>query len=137
MKRSTAAGLGVAALAVAVLWPRRAPAVAPAAVGLGGAPGELGLRVEGERIVMPADGWGAWMQRAPVAVSEAIEAGAGGAHGVAVALLRRALPAHRWPPRRGDPGFEQWPLIVRKVAEAFDIESDPEPQRRPLQVVKE
>ena len=113
-----AAGLALAASA------KKTPPVAMA---------KMGVRVEGERIVM--DDWGAWMTGAPETVAAAVEAGAGGAQGVTIALMRKALPEHRWPPRMGDPGFEQWGSIVRTVAEAFNIEPEPEPTRRPFRVV--
>jgi hypothetical protein len=84
---------------------------------------------------MPPDGWGSWMTSAPAAIEQAISGGAGGAQGITIALMRRALPSHRWPPREGDPGFDQWPTIVRAVAEAYGLEPDPQPTRRPFQVV--
>jgi hypothetical protein len=134
---------GVAVVAI-VLWPAeqaelglgQAPA-APAAPAPAPAPATFGLRVEGENIVLPRDGWGPWMGQAPEAVTAAIRAGAGGARGVTIALMQRALPEYRWPPHKGDPGYAQWNAIVRTVAESFGLDTEPEPRRGPFHVVQD
>jgi len=134
MKPKHALGLAAFAALAAVVFSSKAPASAPVAARPPGPP--FGLHIEGGEIVLDAAGWGAWMAEAPEAVTEAIEGGAGGAAGVTVALMRRALPGHRWPPCEGDPGFAQWPLIVRAVAEAFNLENEPEPRRSSFRVVE-
>lgn len=88
-----------------------------------------GLAVENGRIVIT--NYDEWFVFAPLAIEEAIADGAGGASGVVVHIMRRALPRYPWPPAPDTELARQWPEMVKTVAEKLRLDPEPEPSRTP------
>lgn len=74
---------------------------------------------------MTVTDWGAWMAWAPDAIAAAVADGALGATGVMIAIMRKALPKHAWPPHEEDLRYPAWRMMVGIVAKRMNLEPDP------------
>mgnify|MGYP000019069846 CR=1 FL=1 len=87
-----------------------------------------GIAIDQDGRVVIVD-FAAWFQFAPDAIEAAIADGAGGADGILIHVMRRALPRLRWPPDPAGPIGQQWPVMTRLIAERLVFDPEPEPVR--------
>jgi hypothetical protein len=83
------------------------------------------------------DSYDALFALLPDALEQARRDGVRGAEPILATVFARLLPRHQWPPQEGSSLETQWRLMVKDVAELFELDPEPTRQTKPgLRVVE-